>query len=286
MSDQRLPPETFYWGLLDAGSLPPTPPGSPKRRVQLGYLFESVLPHPIESVHAAYLPVGGGTMLACGIGHDTLQAYREEGWTTLGPASLPDVARLQELEIDPRSINLLFGPFESPVVRGQRRRWVAHLAAACVLIAGLLFVGVERRIVQARNEASAYRALTHAVYERVLPPAGPNAQPDEARFLSEVRTLERTRATPADDAAIPDMIPSIANVFARWPAGLQAQTHALSVGPDTVTLTTIVPNNETAQQLITDLGDLGGWNVTQNSVTSTNDGVQLRRAWSRVGGTP
>lgn len=286
MSGLRLPAEQFYWGVLDTGSLPPTPPGSPKRRTQLGYLFESVLPVPIESVHAVYVPVAGAKVLACGMDVGELAERGNEGWVTLGPQALPSIPGYRELGIDSAAINLLWGRFESPVVRRHRRRWALHAGMAALVLTGLLVVGVERRVARAHNEAGSYRDLRKAVYERVLPPAGLNAQPDEARFLSLVRTLERTRVKPTEGTGVEDVLPAFAALLSRWPEDLQAQTHNLSVGPGTVSLTTVVPDNETAQRLISALGDPDGWRVTQDSVSPTREGVQLRRAWTGPEGSP
>ena len=83
----RCPSTSLYWAVLDASMLPRRP-GSPSGR-QLGYLFEEVLPVPIESVHAVYLPLHGQHYLACGADEALVRAAHDNGALALVPTELP-----------------------------------------------------------------------------------------------------------------------------------------------------------------------------------------------------
>src|SRR5690606_28215298 len=81
-----LPPERFYWAVLDE----PCPRRlTARHRARLGYSFESVLPAPIEAVHATYLSAGDRT-IACAIDRDNLEQVRADGALSLHPAAAPD----------------------------------------------------------------------------------------------------------------------------------------------------------------------------------------------------
>ena len=79
----QLPAESFYWAILETGSLPrPKHPTT----VQLGYLFENVLPVPIEEIQATYRPIASGktelgdtTTLEDISVLQSLQGYEDEG---------------------------------------------------------------------------------------------------------------------------------------------------------------------------------------------------------------
>lgn len=284
MTDLRLPANRFFWGVLDTSALPATPPGSKRRVTQLGYLFENVLPVPVESVHVAYLSIGDQRVLACGMETAALSDLRSEGCTTLGPDSLPGLPSFTEIDVDPASINLLHGEFQSPGVRRARRRWGVHAAITVALVIGSALIGVERRVHAAKQHEFNARAARRGVYHEVLAPAGPNAQPDEARFLSEVRTLHKTRTEPEQADHLEDVTSMFAALLERWPSDLRTQTSALNVNAASITLTTTIPDNEQAQQLISALGEFDGWRVAQDSVSPTREGVQLRRAWTREAG--
>lgn len=283
MSDLRLPAERFSWGVLDAGGLPASPPGSRRRGERLGYLFEGVLPVAIESVQAVYVPLGDGRVLACGMDAGELEGLRAQGWTTLGPGALPEVAGVDGLGVEAASINLLRGAMEAPGVRRARRRWAAHAGAAVAVVLGLGVVGAERRVRAAQaGEREVERAMER-VYREVLGPAAPGGQPDGARMTSELRTLRRTRGAVERGAGEEPAGPVLAGLLARWPDGLGARAESVVVGSGAVSVSVLVPDHTSAQALITALGVWEGWRVVQDSVTPEGEGVRLRRAWSRQG---
>src|SRR4051812_38964886 len=90
-SQVLLPPERFFWAVLDASVLPRRIT-DPKR--QLGYLFEGVLPISIESVQAVYARIHGTRQfVGCGIERKNLQVVLGEQPKDLvhfGPESLPN----------------------------------------------------------------------------------------------------------------------------------------------------------------------------------------------------
>ena len=200
----KLSPKSFYWGVLNASSLP-------RRKnslKQLGYLFETYLPVPLEQVHAMYLKlpaasgsIVGGRWLACGMQIDELQLQIEKAGSlamTLCPASLPSVV---EQTIDPDRFNLLNGPFEPQRLRALRRYWAVELIVAFLICGVLLSVGLERGRLRYVNGGEALQAMRLSVYAKTLGPVdatenGSKRQPPELRLVAELRRLQQTPKPP------------------------------------------------------------------------------------------
>ena len=270
--DIRLPPDRFYWGLLDASSLP-----SRARRTGLVYLFESVLPVSVENVQAVFTPLDANRFLVCAMDRDRLVAH--EGALALGPESLPPFLHDPVLHAaplpDPVSINLLVSDFEPRAFRRARQRatllaCVAILACACIVAVGQL-----RRTARWRDIAESFAQATTSVYDRVLPPSAGAPVPPAARLTAELRTLDRTRAA-APAGAPRDITPTLAALLARWPADLPASTESLVAAPGAITLTVRLPDEASAERLERELTPPPGWRVTQPSVQRERDALTVR----------
>jgi len=270
----RLPPERFYWAVLDA-------PVARDRRTALGYLFESVLPLPVERVHAVYLPLSGGRYLACGMDRERLAAH--EGALVLGPQTLPEfLPALVAEPIDPALINLLVGPFEPRAVRRARGRVALIVCAAilaCTLAVGW---GQLRRAARWQEVSSSFAQTTVGVYDRVLPsaatlPAGSpgSTVPPAARLTAELRTLDRTRSE-APAGSPREIAPTLAAMLASWPPDLPASTESLTAAPGAITLTVRLPDEASAERLERELKPPPGWRVSQPTVQRERDGLTVR----------
>lgn len=268
--DLRLPSDRFYWAVLDAAPL--------KRRnpEQLGYLFEQVLPVPIEEIHAAYVRIDRNMYLACGMDRAKLAALAAEheagdALLALGPAAVP------ELGADPSadetgvggkagSINLLTGDFEPKAVRRSRRRWLLQTAAIIALFAAILALGLERRIGQLNSQAAGLQQAQRGIYEQVLGAQAVRAGgslPPSLQLAAELRRLRQTRQS-ADSpespgAGIPQLVDcaqTLASLLAIWPSehagqsDLFMQTDSVVITPTSVSVRGFVPSTTDAERLV------------------------------------
>lgn len=264
-SEVRLPPERFYWAVLDA-------PAARDRRAALGYLFESVLPVPVERVHAVYSPLRDNRFLACGMDRDQLTSH--EGTLLLGPETLPEFL---DGAVDPVTINLLVGSFEPWAVRRARRR--ATLIACAAILACTLVVGWGqlRRASRWHEISESFAQATAGVYHRVVPPSGSSGStvPPAARLTAELRTLDRTRSE-APAGSPREIAPALAAMLASWPPGLSASTESLTAAAGAITLTVRLPDEASAERLERELKPPPGWRVSQPTVQREREGLTVR----------
>lgn len=266
--DLRLPPESFYWALLDVTCLPRR---ARSRGVELGYLFESFLPVAIEDVHAVYEPVDDGRMLACGLAMHRVAELSASGPMRLGPTCVPEFLSMNG---EVSGINLLQGRFEPSALRRQRARITAFCCAAAFACGAAIIVGQFRRMASFDDRVRVFAGATAIVYDQVLP-GDARTLPPAARLTAELRTLDRTRAAPLAAGPV-DITPTLASLLASWPAGLQSRTETLSVGPDGISLTVRLPDASAAQRFERELTVPQGWRLTQPSVQAERDGILFR----------
>ena len=278
--DLRLPSESFYWAVLDTSALPARTPRHPARHpARLGYLFEAVLPVPIERVQASYLPMPGRRVLACGMDTDQLAelatpgvltpSVLTRGVLTLGPASVP--AFLGEAP-DPAHINLLHTHFEPAEIRRARRRFVGVCAAAVLACAALILTGQLRRASLHNLHARASTDATASLYAQVLPPST-STLPPAARLTAELRSLDRTHGTHPAERGPREVAPTLAALLASWPSDLQVTTESLSVSDTSITLTARLPDTAAAERFERELRPPDGWRLAQPEVRAERDGV-------------
>src|SRR5436190_5964659 len=195
-----LPPERFYWALLD-GSV--TQGRNGRLRSQLGYLFENVLPLPIEQVHAVYLRLPRTKQhVACGMGRETIQQEIQGhagALVHLGPAAMPEFLTEQLGEgtgIQLDRANLLDREFEPASIRRIRHR--LHLLFMALLMASvtLCIVGLERRTAAANRQVGQIDESRWSVLNQVLPGSSSQKQPAELRLTAELRRLRQSRGNP------------------------------------------------------------------------------------------
>ncbi len=277
--EASVPPERLYWAVLDASSLPRQPFASRalwNRR--LGYLFEAVLPVPIESVHAVFVPLGGGTVLACGMERASLREVAE-GAISLRPESLPPFV---PPTADASSLNLLTREFEPPAIRRARACTTLVTAASLVLCSLLLVVGFANRTRAWNALAFDAERAEHEAYASVLGDAtGQSGQPAPLRLVSELRQLRRTRAEPSRESRPTDVAPDLASLLAAWPRDLRARTETLSVTAAGATLTVWLPGQPEAERLIESMRAAEGWSLAQPSLSRSSEGMTVRLQLTR-----
>lgn len=273
--DLRLPPESFYWAVLDTSALPGRAARRPAQHpARMGHLFEALLPVPIEQVHASYLPMPGRRVLACGMDTDRLAEFATQGLVTrsvltLGPASVP--AFLGEAP-DPTAINLLHTHFEPTEIQRARRRFVAASAAAVLACAALILAGQLRRASAHNLQARASTDATASLYAQVLPPST-STLPPAARLTAELRSLDRTRGTHPAERGPREVAPTLAALLASWPTDLHLTTESLSVSDTAITLTARLPDTAAAERFERELRPPDAWRLAQPEVRAERDTV-------------
>lgn len=271
--DRRLPAERFYWALLDTGHLSGA---TRSRRRQLGYLFESVLPEPIDSVHAIYRSLGGDRTLACGMSVRALTAASTPNLTTLGPAGLPAFLTEQVGDaISPADLNLLVGPHEPPGIRRHRRFAALAVCGATVVATALLIAGQQRRADHLDRARALREAAIAAIYDQTIgPPTG--ALPQDARLTAELRMLDRTRGPRQEAVGPAEVTPQLAAMLASWPSDLHIKTEQLAVGPTLISLNARLPDETAAERFEAELLAPPGWRKTQPSIQTERGEIVVR----------
>ncbi len=257
------PPERFYWGLLDVRDVP--------RNADRGYLFEPLLPVPIESVHAVYIPAGEGRMLACAASREALEEL-EPAALSLAPESLPNA--VVGVDVDPNRLNLLVGPYEPRQVRRLRAIWHFSIAAILAACAGLVAFGLhERAQVHARAAGDAQEAL-NALYDQVLSGGGRLAGSTQNPGLllsTELERLRRTRTAADPNHGVDDAAPVLADLLARWPGQVLLRTESLTVTATEITLIGLVDSADKVEPLRAAVAELDGWRLALPRTESTGE---------------
>ena len=259
----QLSANAFYWGELDGSLLPR---GRRAARTALGYLFESVLPTPLESVHSIYVKAGefengAPRYVACGMDRKRLQAHIDEhgdGLLQLGPNALPEWI---EGDVEPKDLNLLSGPFEPAPVARLRRRWLGSIAALIALTAGALIFGAWHRTISLETRQREIHQATEHVYKQVFGAEALNSsssQPSALRLVAERRRLQRTRQGNVEQFMDRDAAVALAGLLQHWPNDLHQQTQSIIVTGSSITVRAQVPSSDDAQRLANALGALNG----------------------------
>lgn len=268
-----LPPDRFYWARLE-----PEAAGLPKRatREQLGYLFEAVLPCPIEEIHTVYTRLPGESgVIACGMTREVLEE-EGEGAESLSPEALP---RFLSAELDPHSLNLLVGEFEPAPLARLRRHAAIHSIAVVLACSLVITIGLVLRARDLNQHAAQLHEMRSGMYAQVLGQSQASVPAPELRMLAELRQLRQTRARPPQDAFHQgdDVAMNLAKLLSQWPDEselLHLQTEHVSITPGVMTLRGHIPTTADAQKLAERFTSIGGWKLQQPQVSSSRDQVQ------------
>ncbi|MCA9284394.1 MAG: hypothetical protein KDA22_04215 [Phycisphaerales bacterium] len=275
----RCPSTSLYWAVLDASMLPRRP-GSPSGR-QLGYLFEEVLPVPIESVHAVYLPLHGQHYLACGADEALVRAAHDNGALALVPTELPPFVVESAAAsgvggtVDVDRLNLLTGAFEPHAVGRARRRWLAHVAIAALSVAVLVFVGQWRRATAIDQAARGLAEDRLADLRTALPAGQQSAANPELALLAELRQLEQTRTAPPAAMRERSAATILAEVMRLWPRSVTARPDSASVSSNAIVLRGTAATSDDAQRLADAFRDLEGWTLEQPQFRAGAEGASF-----------
>jgi hypothetical protein len=278
-----LPAAQFYWAVLDTSKISAMRKRARSRNVQrqLGYLFENVLPVPIEDVQAAYLRLADGRVLACGMDKRVVLELCS-GHVHLGPDHAPP--HLDEA-VEIERINLLTGEFEPKLVRRMKVSWLLQAAAMIALASVLIAVGLNRRAAVCQIAIAGLNDARQQVFKIAgIDPMG-TGQPPELRLTAELRRLRQTRQAPAVEVRLTDVTSMLAALLSRWPPSEDAhmQTESISITPTAITLRGIVPASAGAQTVASAINtadeqsnfQFRGWTMAQPQVTNVRDGVQV-----------
>lgn len=298
------PARRFYWARLDVSALPEHGLRRRPTFAQLSYLFETVLPLPVEKLQVTFAPIrdarspAGSAYLACGIERDKLRTELPVGAVTLTPGDLHEVEALRavgEVEpgVDPGVLNLLHGDFEPGAIRRLRTRSMVELVAAVLVVAALITIGLQRRGQALMADAATWRGVEAAIYEETLGPDSLHAaQPQPVQLTVELRRLRQTRLTDqSTDGSAPlggragggggagtggggDVIGVLADLLRLWP-DTNALTQSLSITTGRITVRAAVPDAAQAQVLIEAIEPLPGWQLQQPAIRAGRDGLDL-----------
>lgn len=276
----RLEPERFYWAVLDTSAFGRRRPD----HQQLGFLFESVLPIPIEQIHAVYSKMSADRYVACGMDREKLQANladNHNGLLQLGPSSLPAFV---DAQVVPETINLLCSEYEPQTVRSMRRRWQLLVMLMVIISAGLLAFGLERRSYVLTKKAEAMQNTKSLMLQQLFGASSSvGGQPPELRLTSELRRLRQTRQEPVNDPQAIDTTDILANLLERWPSDLFVQTESVLVTPTTLTIRANAPSSSDVQLLANAIQSLPGWELQQPQVNTARESVQTTVQMKRQG---
>jgi len=290
----RWPTERFYWAVLDGSSLPRNHSGR-RRREQLGYLFENVLPGvSIEDIQTAYVAMDedGQHVIACGVPttmiREAVDGSSFSDILTLSPAEIPQFVKSRErADVDPEQFNLLTGDLEPNAVRQSRRRMFGWAVAMLVLISGALTIGLQRRIAQSHEQLTAVQQQEGEIHRHVLGsiPAA-SSQPPHLRLLSELRQLQQTRQ-PSGGTLSPsiDIVRDFETLMSAWPesGSVFMQTESIVITDQSIAIRGRVPTMADVQ-VLADALTSDGWKLQQpqsNQVTdrSTKSSVVELSLW-------
>ncbi len=259
-----IPCERLFWCVVDAPSV-----RGGALTAGLWPLLEDELPVPIEHVWAVSTPIDGARLLICAALKSELRALCAQGGT-LTPDKTPPFAA----SVDPLLLNLLVGPFEPAAERTARRqrRWFS--AAAALVTAALLGVGLERRTAFWLEEArGADAAVSSAISSLATKPGW--SKDDLAMEL-----LERRQAAPIEVPTPGDAALAVAALIGRWPAQIPGRPQSISASGDTAAATVLVPGDAAA--FVAGLKPPEGWRLDEPHLASvdkvTRVSLQIRRA--------
>jgi len=253
MSHERrtIPHTELYWAELDTSVLPQARRRDP---VRLGYLFESVLPCPIDTVHAVYAHQSPSRAIACGIDRERLDEYRSDA-VTLRPDWLPTFLD----GADHNAFNLLVGEYEPDPVRVLRRRWMAWSSAALLVVTGVISLGIERRVMQERRVQDRISERSDQIYSNSFGEEALRRQPAPALLVAELRRLRATRAdspevTEEDSAAL------VLSRFLRdWPTTVKTRTESIEATGGAVRVSMLLDDTESAERFRSAYAEEAGW---------------------------
>ena len=225
----RWPAERFFWSVVDA-------PGWKASGVLPAALLEKFgeeLPVDVTTVHAVGMPMGDGTVLACGVSIDEL-ANLDPGALSLAPMDFPAFVNAADGPLLAEQLNLLVGVWEPRPIRQARMRGHVFAAATMAACGLLMAVGFSRRA--AHDEASRSFAASESkrVLSSVLPGGTIGTLEAELRKVEFAAGVQRQVGRGAD-AGI-----ALADLLRGWPKDVPSKPQAIAVTPSSATVSVAV----------------------------------------------
>ncbi len=236
----------------------------------LDALFEEDLPCAFEAVHAVYAATAGGQVVGCAAPRETLEAAAADRCLAVFPNRVPADVGVSSI-FNPRELNLMTGPFESPIVRRRRTQLITASVLCWALAVAVLFIGTQRRIAEGRTLVEKLNTRSEALMRSVVgEQASASGQPVFALFQSELNQARRTdgkREPKADPADVTDLFASLAEV---WPDEPPRRVRRLEVLPERILINTATDDAPAAATFASAFRSLDGWTTGTPSVTSTD----------------
>jgi hypothetical protein len=263
----RWDPDRFFWAVLTVDLPPHADLQAPGVRASLDAGLEPHVPIPIEQLATAYMKLGDGKVLACAVSEAAARREAPDA-ITLAPARLPPWLEEGAAAGDPGSMNVLTGANTPSPVRAAERKQQLVVAAAIMLAAGLVCVGLERRLlVTARALDEARESVRFLEQSSVVGALPPGPQPVRQRVFTELNRLRATRAQAAR-SGVSDAAALLEPVLRRWPADARARATDVSVAGTSLTLSAIANSPAEAERLVAAYAQTPGWQAPRSEITA------------------
>lgn len=269
-----LPPEQLYWTVLDMHAAGGSAHGVKSARIRrrMGYAFERVLPVPVESVHAVYVPLSNKRVLACGIDRQRLESLLSEGALVIRPSKIPDWIEAQ-VELD--LLNLARFEATPPVLLRQRTRLAATCSILLTVILLFAAVGMHRRASANQTVVGQMNQQTDAL---ILASMGPSAsgQIPRLRLVGELRRLRSLSASAQRYTGAADAVLVLIDALEYWPDTPTAQTESLVASGSHIRLRTRHADQQHADEFASQWKpQVSNWTLRQPGMTTHRDSVLL-----------
>jgi hypothetical protein len=276
----RWPCERFYWSILDTSLIPAGEKATDER---LRYLLEPDLPIPLDDVHAVFVRVSGipSRVVTCAVSKEILRRDVPARSLTLGPSDAPAFVRdAVGKGFDSARLNVLVGEFEPVAVRLWRQLTTFAALAFVALAFALTIVGIERRVVAARDDGENFRSRHDSLVTSALGPPPPgNVLPPELRLAAELRALHQTRHQSDAVPSSVDAADRLVDLLSHWPHDVPTRTESIVVSDTAIHVRGLVSENDAAQRLVTATSALAGLRMSFPSVQAAPDGVRFGLEW-------
>jgi hypothetical protein len=266
MSSITWAQDRFYWAVLAApgvraGVLPSG----------LGAALQDEVPVNVESLHAAAVPIDGGSVLVCAARREELASLPPNCLSLLSEG-VPDRTALLH-DVPPPE--MLVGAFEPHLLRRERaRRWWCF-AAAIALSAGLVSVGLVRRADQLTRLSGDTRQQASSVLLAATGSADPALLQREIARVQDLAAVKQPYA-PTDGAT------TLAALLRAWPDGVECEISAVSVGPSAVSMTVSVTGD--SRTILDAIKPPRGWTLEEPRLSTTGQRTRVVLRFKRRAG--
>jgi len=254
-----------FWSIIEARGVKagPIPDG-------LWPLLEDDLPVSAEQVFAVGAPLDQDRLLVCAALKDEITAAAGTS-ESLTPDEIPEWVGIR---IDPARFNMLVGSFEPRAKRVARQHRRLRAAAAVLIAAIFVAVGLERR-------ARAWNTETDRCNAAALPTLAPiSTSLGWGRDDLAMELKQRRESAPLTVKVPPDASLVIASILGRWPIQVPAKAQAMLAAGDSASVSVLVLGDPAT--FIAALKPPDGWKIEEPRIVSVDKStritLELRRA--------